>query len=95
MVILRWNISKKGSIVDAIIIEAASSTKSKVKARDPEIHQTQKGKQWFFGLKAHIGIYARAGLTHCLSTMAANVHNVTEAEHLFHGEETFISGNSG
>tara|TARA_R110001632_G_scaffold42165_1_gene106433 strand:+ start:145604 stop:145855 length:252 start_codon:yes stop_codon:yes gene_type:complete len=52
---------KEGSIVDAIIIEAASPTKNKAKERDPEMHQTQKGKQWFFGLKAHIGVDARTG----------------------------------
>jgi len=86
---------KEATIVDATIIETASSTKNKAKARDPEMHQTQKGKQWFFGLKAHIGVDARAGLTHSLSTTAANVHDITETEHLLHGEETFISGDSG
>ena len=86
---------KEGTIVDATIIEAASSTKNKAKARDPEMHQTQKGKQWFFGLKAHIGVDARTGLTHNLSTTAANVHDITVTEHLLHGEETFISGDSG
>lgn len=59
------------------------------------MHQTQKGKQWFFGLKAHIGVDARTGLTHSLSTTAANVHNITETENLLHGEETFISADSG
>ncbi|MFT4574066.1 MAG: IS5 family transposase [Marinomonas primoryensis] len=59
---------KEGTIVDATIIEAASSMKNKAKERDPEVHQTQKGKQWFFGLKNHIGVDARAGLTHSVST---------------------------
>ncbi len=59
------------------------------------MHQTQKGKQWFFGLKAHIGVDARTGLTHSLSTTAANVHDVTETGNLLHGEETFISADSG
>ena len=86
---------KEGTIVDATIIEAASSTKNKAKARDPEMHQTQKGKQWFFGLKAHIGVDARTGLTHSLSTTAANVHDITETENLLHGEERFISADSG
>ena len=86
---------KEGTIVDATIIEAASSTKNKAKARDPEMHQTQKGKQWFFGLKAHIGVDARTGLPHSLSTTAANVHDITETEHLLHGEERFISADSG
>jgi IS5 family transposase len=86
---------KEGTIVDATIIEAASSTKNKAKARDPEMHQTQKGKQWFFGLKTHIGVDVRTGLTHSLSTTAANVHDITETENLLHGEETFISADSG
>ena len=64
-------------------------------AHDPEMHQTQKGKQWFFGLKAHIGVDARIGLTHSLSTTAANVHDITETENLLHGEEMFISADSG
>jgi IS5 family transposase len=86
---------KEGTIVDATIIEAASSTKNKAKERDPKMHQTQKGKQWFFGLKAHIGVDARTGLTHSLSTTAANVHDITETTNLLHGEEYFISADSG
>jgi IS5 family transposase len=86
---------KEGTIVDATIIEAASSTKNKTKERDPEMHQTQKGKQWLFGLKAHIGVDARTGLTHSLSTTAANVHDITETKNLLHGEEAFISAGSG
>ncbi len=73
---------KEGTLVDATIIEAASSTKNKAKERDPEMHQTQKGKQWFFGLKAHIGVDARTRLTHSLSTTAANVHDITETTNL-------------
>jgi IS5 family transposase len=53
---------KEGTIVDATSIEETSSTKNKAKERDPERHQTQKGKQWFFGLKAHIGVDARTGV---------------------------------
>jgi IS5 family transposase len=86
---------KEGTIVDATIIEAASSTKNKTKERDPEMHQTQKGKQWFFGLKAHIGVDARTGLTHSLSTTAANVHDITETANLLHGEACFVSADSG
>ena len=86
---------KEGTIVDATIIEAASSTKNKAKERDPEMHQTQKGKQWFFGLKAHIGVDARTGLTHSLSTTAPNVHDITETDKLLHCEEGFISADSG
>ena len=64
---------KESTIVDATIIEAASSTKNKAKARAPEMHQIQKGKQWFFGLKAHIGVDARTGLKRSLST-TSNFH---------------------
>lgn len=86
---------KEGTIVDATIIEAASSTKNKANARDPEMHQTQKGKQWFFELKAHIGVDARTWLTHSLNTTAANVNDIIETGNLLHGEETFISADSG
>jgi IS5 family transposase len=82
---------KEGTIVDATIIEAASSMKNKAKERDPEMHQTQKGKQWFFGLKNHIGVDARAGLTHSVSTTAVSVHDVTETANLLHGEACFVS----
>ena len=59
------------------------------------MHQTQKGKQWLFGLKAHIDVDARTGPTHSLSTTAANVHDITETGKLLHGEEGFISADSG
>lgn len=60
------------------------------------MHQTQKRKEWWlFGLKAHIGVDARTGLKHSLSTTAANVHDITETENLLHGEEAFISADSG
>jgi IS5 family transposase len=85
---------KKGTIVDATIIEAASSTKNKTKERDPEMRQTHKGKQWFFGLKTHIGVDARTGLTHSVSTTAANVHDITETANLLHGEACFVSADS-
>ncbi|MFT4573396.1 MAG: IS5 family transposase [Marinomonas primoryensis] len=86
---------KEGTIFDASIIEAASSTKNKGKERDPEMRQTQKGKQWFFGLKAHIGVDARTGLTHSVITTAANAHDFTEAANLLHGEACFVSADSG
>jgi IS5 family transposase len=86
---------EEGIIVDANIIEAASSTKNKAKERDAEMHQTQKGKQWFFGLKAHIGVDARTELTYTVSTTAANVHDITETAHLLHGEACFVSADSG
>lgn len=61
---------------------------------DPEIHLTQKRKQWLFGLKAHIGVDARTGLTHSLSTTAAYVHDITKTANLLHGEVSFISADS-
>ncbi len=69
-------ILKEGSLVDATIIEAPTSTKNKQGQRDPEIHQTRKGNQWYFGMKAHIGVDARTGLNHSLTTTAANEHDL-------------------
>lgn len=77
-------------MLDATIIEAPSSTKNKAGQRDPEIHQTQKGNQWFFGMKAHIGVDARTGFTHSLTTTAANEHDLNQAVHLLHGKEAFV-----
>ena len=68
-----------GTIVDASIIAAPSSTKNEDRARDPEMHQTRKGNEWYFGMKLHIGMDADLGLTHGLSTTAANTADVTEA----------------
>lgn len=59
------------------------------------MHQTQKGNQWHFGLKAHIGVDARTGVTHSLTTTSANVHDLNQAEHLLHGEEAFVLADSG
>lgn len=86
---------KEGPVVDATIIEAPSSTKNKDGARDPEMHQTKKGNQWHFGMKAHIGVDADSGLTHTLVTTAANVSDVTQAHALLHGDETKAFGESG
>lgn len=86
---------RTGTIVDATIINASPSTKNKQKARDPEMHQTKKGNQWYFGMKAHIGVDARNGLVHSVYTTAANVHDIVAAEHLLHGEEEFALGDSG
>ena len=86
---------KEGTIVDATIIEAASSTKNKSNARDPEMHQTQKGKQWFFGLKAHIGVDAKLGLIHSFTTTSANDHDLNQLPELLHGNESFVSADSG
>jgi IS5 family transposase len=86
---------RAGTIVDATIIAAPSSTKNENKARDPEMHQTKKGNQWFFGLKAHIGVDAESGLVHSLVGTAANVSDITQAGALLHGEEEHAFGDAG
>jgi len=86
---------KEGTLMDATIIEAPSSTKNKTGERDPEMHQTKKGNQGHFGMKAHIGVDARTGLTHSVTTTAANEHDLNQAEHLLHGQEAFIFADSG
>lgn len=88
-------ILKEGTLMDATIIEAPSSTKNKTGERDPEMHQTKKGNQWHFGLKAHIGVDARTGLTHSLTTTAANEHDLNQADKLLHGEEAFVFADAG
>lgn len=86
---------QKGTIVDATIIHAPSSTKNASGQRDPEMHQTKKGNQWYFGMKAHIGVDADSGLVHTVTSTAANVADVTQAEHLLHGKEEVLHGDSG
>lgn len=83
-----------GTIVDATIIAAPSSTKNEDKARDPEMHQTRKGKQWYFGMKVHVGVDSRSGLVHSASVTAANVHDSKELPNLMHGRETRLYGDS-
>src|SRR6056300_1706598 len=86
---------KEGTLVDATIIEAPTSTKNKSGERDPEMHQTKKGHQWHFGLKAHIGVDARTGITHSFTTTAANEHDLNQASELLHGDEQFIFADAG
>ncbi len=86
---------KEGTIVDATIIEAPSSTKNRNRERDPEMHQTKKGNQWHFGMKAHIGVDSETGIVHSMSATAANAHDVTEAHNLLHGDETVVWGDAG
>lgn len=86
---------KEGTVVDATIIAAPSSTKNREGKRDPEMHQTKKGNQWHFGMKAHIGVDAESGLTHTVVTTAANVSDVTQAHALLHGDETTAFGDAG
>ena len=86
---------REGSIVDASIIEAPSSTKNRTRERDPEMHQTKKGNQWHFGMKAHIGVDSKTGIVHSLSTTAANAHDVTEAHNLLHDGERVVWCDAG
>jgi len=84
----------KGTIVDATIIDAPSSTKNNKGARDPDMHQTKKGNQWYFGMKAHIGVDSRTKLIHSVAATAANVHDSQLLGDLLHGEETRVWGDS-
>jgi IS5 family transposase len=86
---------KEGTVVDATIIAAPSSTKNQDGERDPAMHQTKKGNQWHFGMKAHIGADADSGLVHTVVTTAANVSDVTQAHALLHGDETTVFGDAG
>ena len=86
---------REGTIVDATIIEAPSSTKNRPGQRDPQMRQTKKGNQYHFGMKLHIGVDADTGLVHSLSTTSANVHDVTEAHRLLHGGELRVWGDAG
>ena len=86
---------REGTIVDATIIAAPSSTKNAHKERDPEMHQTKKGNQWHFGMKAHIGVDAQSGLVHRVKGTAANVADIAQAHALLHGEEKEAYGDAG
>jgi len=86
---------KRGSIVDATIIAAPSSTKNAEGERDPEMHQTKKGNQWHFGMKAHIGVDADSGLVHTVTTTAANEADVEQVADLLHGKEEQVWADSG
>jgi len=81
-----------GTIVDATIIHAPSSTKNREQKRDPEMHQTKKGKQWYFGMKAHVGVDSKTKLIHTAVATAANVADATVLPELLHGEETRVWG---
>ncbi|WP_458071696.1 IS5 family transposase [Rhodanobacter sp. BL-MT-08] len=85
----------QGTIVDATILGAPSSTKNRDKARDPQMHQTKKGNQWYFGMKAHIGVDEATGLVHSVVTTAANVGDVTQVGDLPHGKEHAVFGDAG
>ncbi len=84
----------RGTIVDATIIDAPTSTKNKDKARDPDMHQTRKGNQWYFGMKTHIGVDHQTKLIHSVAVTAANVHDSQLLGDLLHGDETHLWGDS-
>ena len=86
---------RQGTIVDATIIHAPSSTKNRSGRRDPQMHQTKKGNQWYFGMKAHIGVDAESGLTHTVTTTPANAADVVEVDKLLHGDETTVHADAG
>jgi transposase, IS5 family len=86
---------KAGTVVDATLISAPSSTKNESGERDPEMHQTKKGNQWYFGMKAHVGTDAESGLVHTVIGTAANVNDVTQGHDLLHGEEEVVFGDAG
>lgn len=86
---------KTGTVVDATLIAAPSSTKNQDKERDPEMHSSKKGQQMYFGMKAHIGADADTGVVHTVRGTSGNVHDVTEGNSLLHGEETQAYGDAG
>jgi len=86
---------KGGTVVDATIISAPSSTKNEEKKRDPEMHQTKKGNEWKFGMKCHAGVDAGSGLVHDITVTAANVHDITQTANLIREDDEVVYGDSG
>lgn len=86
---------RTGTIVDATIINAPTSTKNNTGERDPEMHQTKKGNQWYHGMKAHIGVDDQSGLVHTLTTTAANAADISQVATLLHGQEERIYADAG
>jgi len=91
----RGLLMRQGTIVDATIIAASPSIKNKGKARDPEMHQTKKGNQWHFGMKAHIGVDAASGVVHTLTSTAANKADINQMAALLHGQEEAVFADAG
>ena len=91
----RGHMMRGGTIVDATLISAPSSTKNEKKERDPEMHQTKKGNEWYFGMKCHVGVDAGSGYVHSLETTAANVHDITMASQLIRQDDAVVYGDSG
>jgi len=86
---------ERGSLVDATLIHAPTSTKNQARARDPEMHQTKKGNQWYHGMKAHTGVDLNSGLVHTVVVTAANVGDVTQAAACLHGKEEVVFADAG
>ena len=84
-----------GSVVDATLISAPSSTKNQAGARDPEMHSTKKGNQWYFGMKVHAGVDSGSGYVHTITGTAVNVHDVTQAHSLSRDDDEVGYGDSG
>ena len=95
LLVQRGLLLKAGTAVDATLIAAPSSTKNKDKARDPEMHSSQKGNEWHFGMKAHIGVDADSGLVHTVRGTSGNVADVTEGNSLLHGQESDVFADAG
>ena len=91
----RGLLMRQGTIVDATIIAAPSWTKNKEKSRDPEMHQTKKGNQWHFGMKAHIGVDIASGVVHSLAGTAANEADITQMATVLHGQEEAVFADAG
>lgn len=91
----RGLLMSQGTLVDATLIAAPSSTKNKEHERDPEMHQTKKGNQWYFGMKAHIGADKDSGLVHTVTGTAANVSDISQTPNLLHGEESAVWADAG
>src|SRR6187397_799335 len=91
----RGLLMRQGTIVDATIIAAPPSTKNKSKSRDPEMHQTKKGNEWHFGMKAHIGVDVASGVVHTLTGTAANEADINQTAALLHGREEAVFADAG
>ena len=95
LLIERGLLLKAGTAVDATLIAAPTSTKNKDRSRDPEMHSSKKGNQWYFGMKAHIGVDAESGLVHAVRGTSGHVSDIAEANSLLHGEESIAFGDAG
>lgn len=95
MLIERGLLMSKGTLVDATLIAAPSSTKNQEHARDPEMHQVKKGNEWYFGIKAHVGVDRDSGLVHTLVTTSANISDISQTPVLLHGQETDVWADAG